>query len=102
MHEGNPHRIYSDRGSQLVQAAKEVAQWDFSSIQAWCSERKFTWELVPTGGQHMNGLAERMIGILKKTLVRTLENRPCSFNELGTVLCEVALIVNSRPIGVTG
>ena len=24
----------------------------------------------------MNGLAERMIGILKKTLVRTLENRP--------------------------
>ena len=94
---GTPHRIYSDRGSQLVQAAKEVAQWDFSSIQAWCSERKFTWELVPTGGQHMNGLAERMIGILKKTLVRTLEYRPCSFNELGTVLCEVALIVNSRP-----
>ena len=50
----------------------------------------------------MNGLAERMIGILKKTLVRTLENRPCSFNELNTVLCEAALIVNSRPIGITG
>ena len=99
---GTPHRIYSDRGSQLVQASKEVAEWDFSVIRDWCTEKRFTWELVPTGGQHMNGLAERMIGILKKTLIRTLENRPCSFNELNTVLCEVALIVNSRPIGVTG
>jgi transposase InsO family protein len=99
---GAPARIYSDRGTQLVQAAKEVAQWDFSAIQSWCSERKFTWELVPTGGQHMNGLAERMIGIVKKTLVSTLKNRPCSFNELNTVLCEVALIINSRPIGITG
>jgi hypothetical protein len=99
---GAPARIYSDRGTQLVQAAKEVAEWDFSEIQSWCAERKFTWELVPTGGQHMNGLAERMIGIVKKTLVRTLENRPCSFNELNTVLCEVALIINSRPIGIAG
>jgi hypothetical protein len=34
----------------------------------------------------MNGQAERMIGQVKKTLVRTLGNTSCSFNELATVL----------------
>jgi hypothetical protein len=29
-------------------------------------ERGIEWHLVPTGGQHFNGQAERMIGILKK------------------------------------
>ena len=50
----------------------------------------------------MNGQAERMIGLVKKSIVITLENRPCTFNELLTVLAEAALIVNSRPIGVAG
>ena len=99
---GTPSRVQSDRGTQLIAAAKEVAQWDFSGIQEWCAARKFEWNFVPTGGQHMNGQAERMIGIVKKCIVSTLENRPCSFNELLTVLAEAALIVNSRPIGVAG
>ena len=43
-----------------------------------------------------------MIGIVKKCIVSTLENRTCSFNELLTVFAEAALIVNSRPIGVAG
>ena len=99
---GTPSRVQSDLGTQLIAAAKEVAQWDFSGIQEWCAARKFEWNFVPTGGQHMNGQAERMIGIVKKCIVSTLENRPCSFNELLTVLAEAALIVNSRPIGIAG
>ena len=50
----------------------------------------------------MNGQAECMIGLVKRSIVSTLENRPCTFNELLTVLAEVALIVNSRPVGVAG
>ena len=50
----------------------------------------------------MNGLAERMIGLVKRTLQRTLEGKSCSFNELATILYEAAIIVNSRPIGITG
>ena len=50
----------------------------------------------------MNGQAENMIGIVKKSIVSALENRPCTFNELLTVLAEAALIVNSRPIGIAG
>jgi len=33
--------------------------------------------VVPTGGQHFNGQAERMIGILKKCLEGTLAGKRC-------------------------
>ena len=99
---GTPSRVISDRGSQLVLAAKEVAGWNFSDIQDWCASRKFIWDLVPTSGQHMNGQAERTIGLVKKVLLGTLENRPCTFSELNTFLQEAALIVNSRPCGIAG
>ena len=50
----------------------------------------------------MNGQAERMIGLVKKVLVPILENKNYSYEELNTVLTEVAVIVNSRPIGIKG
>ena len=99
---GTPARIYSDRGTQLVEAAKQVTSWNFSQIQEWCNEKKFVWEFVPTQGQHMNGQAERMIGLVKRVPVPILENKKYSYEELNTVLAEVAIIVNSRPIGIKG
>ena len=50
----------------------------------------------------MNGQAERMIGLVKQVLVPILENKSYSYGELNTVLAEVAIIVNSRPIGIKG
>lgn len=97
---GTPSHVVSDRGTQLVQAASEMTCWNFSTIREWCQGKKFTWEFVPKGASHMNGLAERLIGIVKKTLVNVLANKRCSFNELSTILYETALIVNSRPVGV--
>jgi len=99
---GTPSRFQSDQGDQLVAASKQVHQWDFSDVDNWCKEKKIEWNVVPTGAQHMNGQAERMIGLVKKVLIQTLENKNCSFNELSTILSEAALIVNSRPIGIAG
>ena len=59
------------------------------------------WNLVPTGAPWQNGVAERMVGLIKRVLEDTLKDKVCSFNELNTILDEAALIVNSRPIGIT-
>jgi hypothetical protein len=56
------------------------------------------WHVVPTGGQHFNGQAERMIGILKKCLEGALARKRCTMGELGTIVAEAAQMVNSRPI----
>ena len=81
-------------------ARKQLETWDFSKLTGSASPGGLVWDLVPTGGQHMNGQAERLIGLVKKVLIQLLENKRCSFGELLTVLKEAAMIVNSRPIGI--
>jgi hypothetical protein len=56
------------------------------------------WHIVPTGGQHYNGQAERLIGLLKRCLEGALNNRRFTLGELSTVVAEAAQVVNSRPI----
>ncbi len=43
------------------------------------------WHVVPIGGQHFNGQAERLIGILKKCLEGALTGKRCMMGELGTI-----------------
>jgi hypothetical protein len=52
----------------------------------------------PTGGQHFNGQAERMIGTLKKQMWRSFKGRKYTHEETCTILQEAAQVVNSRPL----
>ncbi len=54
---------------------------------------------MPTGGQHFNGQAERMIGLIKKQLWRVFEGKKYSHEETITLLKEVIQSINSRPLG---
>jgi hypothetical protein len=63
---GVPSQIQSDRGEQLVAASKQVTKWNFDGIMQWAGKKGIEWVLVHTGGQHFNGQAERMIGLIKK------------------------------------
>ena len=59
---GEPKRFQSDQGTQLVAASKQVASWDWSKIHQFADGAGVDWQAVPTGGQHFNGQAERIIG----------------------------------------
>ncbi len=96
---GTPTRFQSDRGEQLVAAAKQVSSWDFKEVIQWAGKKGVEWTLVPTGGQHFNGQAERMIGLMKKQLWRLFEGRKYSHEETRTLLKEAAQSINSRPLG---
>jgi transposase InsO family protein len=63
---GAPKRFQSDQGTQLVAASKQVKAWDWTRVRQQADGVGAEWHVVPTGGQHFNGQAERMIGILKK------------------------------------
>jgi hypothetical protein len=95
---GTPTRFQSDRGEQLVAAAKQVATWDFTEVVQWAGKKGIEWTLVPTGGQHFNGQAERMIGLIKQQLWRIFEGKRLSHEETITVLAEAVHKINSRPI----
>jgi hypothetical protein len=95
---GAPKRFQSDQGTQLVAASKQVKAWDWSKVRQQADGVGAEWHVVPTGGQHYNGQAERMIGILKKCLEGTLVGKRCTMGELNTIVAEAAQMVNSRPI----
>jgi hypothetical protein len=95
---GTPTRFQSDRGEQLVAAAKQVATWDFKEVVQWAGRKGIEWTLVPTGGQHFNGQAERMIGLIKQQLWRTFEGKRMTHEETLTVLAEAVHSINSRPL----
>jgi hypothetical protein len=95
---GAPKRFQSDQGTQLVAASKQVASWDWTAIHQFADGVGVDWQAVPTGAQHFNGQAERIIGLVKKCLTQTLEGKTCSYGELSTIVAEAAQMVNSRPI----
>jgi hypothetical protein len=96
---GTPSRFQSDRGEQLVAAAKQVTSWDFKEVTQWAGKKGIEWILVPTGGQHFNGQAERMIGLIKRQIWRSFEGRKYSHEETITILQEATQVINSRPLG---
>jgi hypothetical protein len=95
---GTPTRFQSDRGEQLVAAAKQVATWDFKEVVQWAGRKGIEWTLVPTGGQHFNGQAERMIGLIKQQLWRTFEGKRLTHEETLTVLAEAVQKIKSRAL----
>ncbi len=95
---GAPRRFQSDQGTQLVAASKQLATWDWTAIHEMAERESAEWHIVPTGGQHNNGQAERLIGLLKRCLEGTLSGRRFTLGELSTVVAEAAQVVNSRPI----
>jgi hypothetical protein len=96
---GTPTTFQSDRGEQLVAEAKQVSSWDFKEVIQWAGKKGIEWTLVPTGGQHFNGQAERMIGLIKKQLWQLCEGKKYSHEETTTILQEAVQVINSRPLG---
>jgi len=95
---GAPKRFQSDQGTQLVAASKQMATWDWTAVHELAEKEKAEWLIVPTGGQHYNGQAERLIGLLKRCLEGTLNSCRLTLCELNTVVAEATQLVNSRPI----
>ena len=103
---GCPGEIQSDQGSQLIAAAKDIAElvanWDWQPIQQWATTEQIKWTLAPAEGPHRNGLSESLIRSVKRTIKHKITNgNILTYAQLLTVLYDVANIINMRPIGIT-
>ena len=102
---GVPRTIVSDRGTQLVKsgivlAEKETpARWNWDEVVRTNSAS--TWEFVPIGAAHRNGLAESTVKILKRSLSLAFSpGTVLSYAELTTLLAKISSVINSRPLGL--
>jgi hypothetical protein len=102
------HRIFPDGREEIHGSAWSTEEvpvrpgdsvgGSWTAVHEQAERMGAEWHIVPTGGQHYNGQAERLIGLLKRCLEGALNNRRLTLGELSTVVAEAAQIVNSRPI----
>ena len=101
---GIPSFVYSDRGSQLVSAQKELAddsvRYDWDSIASNAIKQGTTWEFAPAGGQWRNGTTESFVKKFKKSFYHLYHNTKMNYAELLCAIKRISNILNNRPISV--
>lgn len=96
--------IYSDNGTNLVGAQRELKQalleMDQSTIHNEMLRIGINWTFNPPAASHFGGVWERMIRTIRKVLNPLLKEFGTRLNDesLRTLLCEVEAIINSRPL----
>ncbi|XP_043218664.1 uncharacterized protein LOC122379997 [Amphibalanus amphitrite] len=101
---GYPATIYSDAGSQLAAAKKElrdmIRRWDLNELSSIGSAQGLRWNFTKSSdAPWQNGCSEALIRLVKRTLNIVIAENILTFGELQTVLFEVANLLNERPIG---
>ena len=85
---GCPGNVISDNGSNFI----VIETQNFTSNLN--INRHFNWVLAQWPG----GFFERLVRSVKEILKKNLRNYKITFDELQTILLEVELIINNRPL----
>ena len=98
-------KIYSDNGKNFVGSDKEIADLQkilrkehSDSLQAEAAGLHIKWFFIPPRAPHFGGLWESAIKFAKTHLRKVMGNKVLFFEELCTLLCQIEMILNSRPI----
>ena len=100
---GYPEMFYSDGGSQLTAANKElkaaISELDFDKIKRFGQNKGTSWKFSTPDAPWQNGCNEILIKAAKRAISGAIGEQVLTFSELQTVLYEAANLVNERPIG---
>ena len=101
---GYPSQVWSDCGTQIVAADKELRQmvknFDKQRLVEFGAERGINWNFSPPDAPWYNGCVEALVKSVKKAMKVSVGDQVLTFPELQCVLFEASNIVNERPIGV--
>ena len=94
-----PRLLLSDNGSAFIAAAEELKTL-FQSVElAETLARKGTeWKFIPKRAPWFGGFWERLIGLTKTTLKKTLGRTHATLESLQTIVVEIEAILNDRPL----
>ncbi|XP_035212564.1 uncharacterized protein LOC118186567 [Stegodyphus dumicola] len=94
---GKPSVVYSDNGTNFKGAASAFALIDFEKIFLEAREH-ITWKFIPPNAPWWGGWWERLVGMMKNILKKTLGRPSLSYEEMITALCNCEAILNERPL----
>jgi hypothetical protein len=100
---GRPEKIYSDNAKTFVAAAKwlKKAQQD-EKFNHFLAKEKIKWQFnlsrAPWWGEG-GGQFERMVGLVKSALYKSIGNGFLTKKELEDVLLDIETTLNNKPLG---
>ena len=96
---GRPREVYSDNGKTLVAAAKwvKIAQSNEKSNE-FLTVNRIRWQFNLSRAPWWGGQFERLIGLVKRALYKTIGNGYPKWNELQEILLDIEVALNCRPL----
>ena len=67
-------------------------------VDNYLSKQGIQWKLIVELAPWMGGFYERLVGLTKRALRKTVGKKCLTEKQLSTVLTEVEAVVNSRPL----
>ena len=96
---GRPSTIYSDNGKSFVAAAKWLnALMKDEKLQDYFAHHLIKWKFNLAKAPWWGGQFERLVGIVKQALYKSIGRAILDFDELEEVLLDVEIAVNNRPL----
>ena len=94
-----PRKMISDNATNFVSGAGFIKDiMNQPKLQRALKARQCHWQFSPARSPWFNGFIERMIGVVKICLKKTLHRRKLTKQELITILTEIENRVNNRPL----
>lgn len=90
-----PALIVSDNAQQFKLTAEVLAD-------NYCVSNKIAWKFIPQLAPWHGGLYERLVGIVKQCLKKSLTKQLLTENQLVTIIKEIEAVVNTRPLTYVG
>ena len=94
---GAPRLVVTDRGTQIVAAAGGQPEWN--AVQHRTARLGTSWRFIPPAAPWHNGAVERIIGMLKRTIMREVHSGALlDLCQMQVLLHKCTFILNERPL----
>ena len=96
---GRPEKIYSDNGRTFVGAANWLkAVMTDERLNDFVARQGIKWQFNLSHAPWWGGQFERLVGLVKRSLYKSIGNGSLTWGELQEVVLDVEVALNNRPL----
>ena len=96
---GRPRKVFSDNGKTFAAAATWVRKlMKDEQVHDWLAEQRIAWQFNLSRAPWWGGQFERLVGLVKQALYKTLGKGCLYWKELQEVIIDIEIALNNRPL----
>ena len=96
---GSPSLLVSDNGTNLVHFSKDLLSISNDTFtKDLLIKERVEWKFIPVRAAFMGGMYERLIGLLKTVIKRSIGRKLLTLDEFNTVCAYAEASCNDRPL----